>query len=522
MKKTRASRRHFLKGAGAASLSALLEGATHAQARGPEAALSSPAVQASLPAQAGPQPPSKNPFVGIQIGAISFTDEGVSQVLDVLQEKARVNALMLAVFTYGRGIAGRQVPGQPLPDHGAQEYDTKTFHGGCYSTVHPQYYARTIFRDFRAPDLGDFDLLASVVPEAKKRGIRSYCWYEDVYNPRYLANFEKVAEVDVYGRRTSQACLNNPDVRNFLASLVEDWVNSSEIDGIMWGSERQGPLNNAIGAHHGGFRGHGTITCFCEHCTRKAKDRGISVERAGRGFLDLDQFARQASQGQRPNDGYFVTFWRILLNYPEILAWEKLWSDSQHEVYGLIYGTAKGLRNQVQVGFHIWHNNSFSPFYRAEQDYGKLRQTADFLKVVMYNNCGGPRIGEYLRNIHSTIFHDAPPESALDLYYRIMGYEAEAPLDRVSTAGLSSNYIARETRRAVAGVHNEIAIYPGIDIDIPTGKDQKKTQPSDVKGAVKAALTSGALGVILSRKYSEMRLANLAAAGEALRELGVA
>jgi hypothetical protein len=53
---------------------------------------------------------------------------------------------------------------------------------------------------------------------------------------------------------------------------------------------------------------------------------------------------------------------------------------------------------------------------------------------------------------------------------------------------------------------------------IPT---EKKTQPSDVRAAVRAALTSGAAGVILSRKYSEMKLANLAAAGEALKEIGV-
>jgi len=27
-----------------------------------------------------------------------------------------------------KGIAGRQVPGQPLPDHGKQQYDTDTFY----------------------------------------------------------------------------------------------------------------------------------------------------------------------------------------------------------------------------------------------------------------------------------------------------------------------------------------------------------------------------------------------------------
>ena len=79
---------------------------------------------------------------------------------------------------------------------------------------------------------------------------------------------------------------------------------------------------------------------------------------------------------------------------------------------------------------------------------------------------------------------------------------------------------ARETARAVAGVRGEIPIYPGIDIDIPTGTGEKKTQPGDVKAAVKAALGAGAQGVVLSRKYSEMRLANLAAAGEAVQETG--
>jgi hypothetical protein len=60
-------------------------------------------------------------MIGIQVGAISFVDEGTEKVLDVLQERANVNTLFLAVFTYGRGIAGRQIPGQPLPDHGKQE-----------------------------------------------------------------------------------------------------------------------------------------------------------------------------------------------------------------------------------------------------------------------------------------------------------------------------------------------------------------------------------------------------------------
>ena len=62
-------------------------------------------------------------MIGIQVGAVSFVDEGVEKVLDEFQQDASVNTLFVATFTYGRGIAGRQVPGQPLPDHGKQEYD---------------------------------------------------------------------------------------------------------------------------------------------------------------------------------------------------------------------------------------------------------------------------------------------------------------------------------------------------------------------------------------------------------------
>src|SRR5712672_4856537 len=84
-------------------------------------------------------------MIGIQIGAVSFLDEGVEQVLDHCEESAGVNTLFVATFTYGRGIAGRQVPGQPLPDHGKQEYDVN-YHGGNFATPHPQYYKDTALK----------------------------------------------------------------------------------------------------------------------------------------------------------------------------------------------------------------------------------------------------------------------------------------------------------------------------------------------------------------------------------------
>jgi hypothetical protein len=528
-----ASRRGFLKTVAAASVAAV----------GGRAALGQAADPIGAQAGTGARTSSEKKVVAIQIPAVSFSDEGVEKVLDTVQERAGVNTLLIAVFSYGRGIEGRQIPGHPLPDHGVQKYDTDSFHGGDYAEVHPEYYADTIFKNFRAPDLGNFDVLGEVIPKAKQRGMKSICWFEDVYNPRLLDNFEKAAEVDVYGRKTGQACLNNPYIHNFLSSMVEDWTKSYDVDGVMWCSERQGALNHAIDAH----RGRTTLTCFCKYCTRKGQLQGINVDRAREGLMHLDQWVRGAWTQPRPSDGYFVTFWRLLLEYPEILAWEKFWTDSQHEVYGRIYGTVKSINRRVLAGFHVMHLNSFSPFYRAEQDYRKLRQHADLLKICMYNNCGGPRMAHYIEGIHSTIWHDSPAESVLNLYYDILGYNGEAPLNKLTTTGLSSDYVYRETKRALAdvqlakapipglssdfvsppsdrqipGVPEEILIWPGIDIDIPTGKGEKKTQPEDVRGAVKAAFNAGAPGVILSRKYSEMKLENLSGAGAALKDLGI-
>ncbi len=455
-------------------------------------------------------------MIGIQVGAISFVDEGTEKVLDILQERACVNTLFLAVFTYGRGIAGRQIPGQPLPDHGKQEYDLN-YHGGNFATPHPQYYKNTILKGAHAPDHGDLDILAEVLPAAKKRGLKVICWMEDVFRTD-LPGIEKVQERDLYGRNAETLCVNNPDYQNFFTGLVEDFARSYEVDGIMWGSERQGALSDSLGATHDTPPiDPGNVTCFCEFCQRKAKERGINVDRARQGFLELEKFVRAARNGKRPVDGYYVQFWRILLRYPELAAWEMLFTDSLRENYAAIYKTVKTAKPTIPVGWHIWHNSSFNPIYRAEQDLHELSNYSDFIKVVMYNNCGGERMALYVDN--TTLYGDLSKQGLLDFNYAVMGLN-ERPYDQIPHTGLSADYVYRETKRTLEGVAgSKTLIWPGIDIDIPTEANNSKSTPQSVKEAVTAAFRAGAPGVILSRKYSEMRLANLSGAGDAIREL---
>ncbi|MHB1037106.1 MAG: hypothetical protein ACYC35_20915 [Pirellulales bacterium] len=483
------------------------------------ASLTALATAGSLPAASvlqAAEVPAARKSIGIQIGAVSFTDEGTEKVLDILQERGAIDTIYLTTFTYGRGLAGRQIPGHPFPDHGVQQSDERFFHGGNYATPHAEFYRDTPLKETRAPDHGNLDIVAEVLPAAKKRGLRVFCSIEDVFRSD-VPGVKELAEVDLQGRNAGTLCLCHPGVRAFWTGLATDLCKSYGIDGVLFFNERNGPLLNALGASHAQSIASSRVTCFCEHHRRAAKERGVDYQRARQGYEKLDQFVQAALRDRRPSDGYFVEFWRLLVEWPEIIAWDRLFDAAKHRVLAEVNAAVKGVRPGLQVGFHIEHVNSFNPIFRATRSYAELATKADFLKVVVYNNCGGERYANFIRNVGSTVFRDVPKDELLRFNNHLLNYGDEAPLTELATAGLSADYVARETRRALAGVEGKCKVLPGIDIGIPTGKESRKASPEDTFAAVGAALKAGADGVILSRKYSEMQLANLAAAGRAAR-----
>ncbi len=456
-------------------------------------------------------------ITGIQAGAVSFVDEGVEKVLDIFQEKAAANMVCLTTFTHGRGLAGRQMPGVKFPDHGSQESDEKTFYGGNYATPHPEYYSNTVIKVPHAPDLGKFDVLAAVAGSIKKRNMKLVCCLEDQWHTE-VPGVSECLEVDLMGRKSNTLCLFNPNVREFWKALVTDTVRSYDIDGIMLFNERNGPLLNALGASHFQSIEPTRVTCFCDYHIAEARRHGIDAGRAKEGYMQLAKFVQASLKGQRPSDGYYVEFERLLLQYPEIVAWDRLFDMGKHQVLEDVSAAAKAGKKDIQVGFHIEHVNSFNPFFRATRNYEELAARADFLKIVVYNNCGGERYANFIRNIGSTMFRDVPLEELMGMNNHLLNYTGEAPLDQLATAGLSPDYVFREMQRAIAGVKGKSKVVAGIDVNIPTAEGSRKASPEDTYAAVIAAMKSGSQGVILSRKYSEMMLGNVDAAGRAMRD----
>jgi hypothetical protein len=470
-------------------------------------------------------------WVAIQVDSTAAVADGVERVLDEVQQRANVNTLLIDTFWFAADVSAAQIERlarqRPIRDPNSKLV------GGKVGFVHPQFYQGAgLDLSALAPAAGIPDILAEFSQAARRRGVRVFSLFKDSL-PKQAAGHERMREVDFNGAVADTSCKSNPYYHRLLEGAMEDLIRSYDVDGIMYMAERQGPFSDTLGMRFRGVqRGlPGSRTCFCEHCRERAKQAGINVDRAIRGFEELARFTAEGRAGRRPTDGYYVTLWRLMLRHPELLAWEHLWHENLRQVYRLLHATIKRIRPSVLHGMHVWPNISMNPLLSAEHDFAELGQYHDFIKMSVYSNAGGPRMGSYVESVGQTMFGDLPPEEVLAFHYRVMNYD-EVPLARVRQTGLKNDFVYRQSRRAIDGARGTKAmILPGIDVDIPVmqldmGAAPLETAPrttrADVRRAVIQAFKAGSPGIVISRDYCEMKLENLSGVGDAIKELGLA
>jgi hypothetical protein len=490
-------------------------------------------LETSVRADAAPTAPTK-PMIGFQAEVTYLMQYGIARFLDDVQNRASVNTLMLHCNPFEASWAGLDRASNPT---------------GNFVTAHPQFYG-DVKMEVHGLGAGDFslpDAMQQISAETKKRGVKIIPWMEEDNRPRpEIKGMDGLYEIDLYGRRTAGhpggPCLNNPYFRNLIAGQVEDFIRSYDVDGLQRGSERQGPLGNALGAwHHGAKSDPGHTSCFCEFCAAKAAKQGIDFERVKKAYLALEPYIRNGRAGKRPLDGYYVEFWRILLRNPELLVWETFWSDSMREMQREFSAKAKSIRPGIQIGYHIWQNISFNPVYRAEQDYRPYTEFADFLKPALYDNPAGERMTSFVDSLTQNIFGDLSRQQMLDFEYSVMDLKEksyaeiigrpeadyasqlrEQPVNgtpRGQFAPFSGDYVFRETKRAVAGIAgSSTRICAGLGIDV----QEKNSTPESVREAVQAVFKAGGSGLVISTSHAAMRPENLSAVGATLRELKLA
>lgn len=501
-----ADRRDFLRGLaaaiGTAGVSLNWSEATAAgQTRGP----------ASKPLKA----PAGN-LVGIQMGPHTMLDEGIDRCLDLIQDTAAINTLFVYSHAYGGDL--RKALDVLATDHGVPPRDQRARNLPLvWVKQHDQYFKDTTLRHQKVDSTFDYydrDLFAELVAPVRKRGMKLYARILES-GSRAVQNVAKVATVNAAGGTTQTGCWNHPEYKAFWNATVEDLFRSYELDGFQWGAERASPLTNVI--QNGN---ENSATCFCGFCRARGKAQGIDPDRARKGLAEVLAFVQGLRTGKaKPADGAATCFLRIILRYPEVLAWDYQYRLAREEIMKGMYDTIKRIKPSAAVGWHVDHwATSMDMIARAAMSYAEMAPHSDYLKVVVYHAVTGPRTRSWVANDQRSILSDLTLQEAMDLHYELFGYdkkiEANAT-DAVAKPG-SPDYVYRETRRSVASAEGKTKIYPGVGFNVPGGPPEG---PETIYEAVTRAYEAGADGIVASREYEEMTVPNLKAVGRAVRAL---
>ena len=464
-----------------------------------------------------PQRPAGT-FNGIQMGPHTILDEGIERTLDLIAETAAINAVMPYSHAYNaaliKPLRDRADHGVPLTDNTGRRFPL------VWVRTHDRYYKETSLRhEVARPDHehAKRDLFAELPAPARARGMKVYARIlESPSMSRVVANYAKVATRDVNGKATNTACWNHPEYVAFWAGTMEDLFRSYDLDGVQWGAERMGPLMNVISPWN-----NDPPACFCEHCNARGEAAGIDAERARLGYKALHEYVQgQMAGAAKPPEGMFGGFLRMLIRYPEILAWEYQYRLGREAICAAMYRAVKQVKPSAEVGWHVDHQpSSWDLVYRAELSYAEMAPHSDFIKFIGYHNVLSPRIGNwYLPRFQKSILGELSLETSLEIYYDLFGYDkqVEPSLDELGKRGFTPDYVLRETKRSVASAAGKTKVYTGIGFDVP---GSPRDDPDTIYQATLNAFTAGAHGIVVSREYEEMKVENLRAVGRAMASL---
>src|SRR5262245_62322480 len=91
----------------------------------------------------------------------------------------------------------------------------------------------------------------------------------------------------------------------------------------------------------------------------------------------------------RPVDGMFVGSLRVMMRYPEILAWESQYRLGREAICEAMYRRVKSIKPTAEVGWHVDHQpSSWDLVYRAEVSYADMAPHTDFIKFIGYHKIG--------------------------------------------------------------------------------------------------------------------------------------
>lgn len=463
-------------------------------------------------------------IIGIQLSNISMFHEGPENCLKFLQDTAGINTAFIYATNYHfydwkrhKDPLGFAVdhPVAP-PDFDYCDISTTFF------KPQKKYFTGTpvFMEEAQNKKFGDRDLLTEAIEAGDKLGIDIYARCLEPYPPALIPGWHAVMSEDCYGRLHRRPCWNNPFYQQWWMSITENLIKEYPgLAGFKYGAERCGPLSNTL------IRDFQLPLCFCRYCREKAEELHIDPSKAREGYIKLYEYVQGLkTNASETRDGVMIEIIRMFLEYPEIFAWERMQIQAEEHINELMYGNIHCINPEKKFGIHVFHWQSWDPFYRANINYEKMANYADFIKPVIYHDVAGLRAKKDLEFWNATWLKEFMPEQTLNMMYAIMNYN-DAGLPDWSTlaeVGFNDKYVYNEVKRCVEAVKGKSLVLAGIGFDIPPYKAVTSKTPKEISegvyNSVCASFDAGADGVLISRESDEMSKVNLEAAGNAVRK----
>ncbi|HVP12705.1 MAG TPA: hypothetical protein VMV94_16125 [Phycisphaerae bacterium] len=147
-------------------------------------------------------------------------------------------------------------------------------------------YVNTRIRPIPSPWMKSRNPLEKIARYADKQGMKVRAWTNPCHGSAMAAKYKTVACIDVFGDiNPTWMCPSNPDVREYVASLVEDLatnypLDTIELDDMDFGSRAHSHKHLHAGVRPGMLETILLSWCFCPSCHQRARDSGVDVEAA--------------------------------------------------------------------------------------------------------------------------------------------------------------------------------------------------------------------------------------------------
>lgn len=449
--------------------------------------------------------------------------EGPEACLKFLKETAGINAAFMYATTYQICNWQRYLEKDALSqDHpcSAPEYDYGDIVNTFFKADRKYFKGASVFmEETEGKRFSERDLMAEAIEAGSKLGIDIYGRCLEPSPVGLVPGWHMFMSEDCFGRPDAHPCWNNPYYHQWWMSITENLMKEYKgLAGFKYGAERSGPLSDTL-------INNKIPLCFCRHCRERAEELNVDPGKAREGYIKLYEYVQGIKDNtSNTRDGALIGILRLFLEYPEILAWERMQIQAEEHINQLLYGNIHSIRPDAKFGVHVYHWQSWDPFYRANINYAKMAEYTDFIKPVVYHDITGVRLKDNWQFCHQTWMKDFKPDLILDMLYSLMGYkDAGLPdWDNLSPVGFNEKYVYNEVKRCVDDVNGKSLVLAGVGYDVPTTHAVTRKTPDEISegvySSVCAAFDAGADGVLLSRESDEMRKANLEAAGRAVRK----